>query len=64
MKHKTIPHDRLRSSSLASFAIESMKPSDSTLKLADKVHEGKISREDAISMICQKYCSDKHKPSH
>lgn len=55
MKSKKISRKNLRRSSLASFAIEGMKPSDSTLNLVDRVYAGNLSKEKAISMICEKY---------
>ncbi|MGN0604192.1 MAG: antitoxin VbhA family protein, partial [Oscillospiraceae bacterium] len=55
MKTKKVSRQNLRRSSLASFAIEGLKPSDSTLRLADRVLAGDLSREKAISMICEKY---------
>lgn len=55
MKSSKIPHQNLRRSALASFAIENMKPSKSTLQLADKVLEGKLSKKEAVSIICEKY---------
>ena len=57
MKHKTVQHRILRRSSLASFAIEGIKPSTDTLKLANKVHTGKLSKQAAVSLLCEKYRS-------
>ena len=55
MSSSKISHQNLRRSALASFAIEDMKPSKSTLQLADKVLEGKLSKKEAVSIICEKY---------
>ena len=55
MSAPKIPHQSLRRSALASFAIEGMNPSESTLKLADKVLEGKLSKKEAVSILCEKY---------
>ncbi len=55
MKVREIPRQNLRRSTLASFAIEGIKPSQNTLYLADNVFNGKLSKEEAISILCEKY---------
>lgn len=55
MKTRKVSRQSLRRSSLASFEIEGIKPSDSTLRLADKVFAGTLSKKQAISIVCEKY---------
>ena len=58
MKILKISRNNLQKSALASFAIEGMKPSKSTLQIAGKVFEGKLSKKEAVSIICEKYKVD------
>ena len=55
MNYKYIPRENLNRSLVASLNIEGLNPSKEAVNLADRVIEGTISKDEAISQICSKY---------
>lgn len=55
MKYKNIPRENLNRSLVASLNIEGLNPSKEAISLADRVIDGKLSKDEAIAQICSKY---------